>query len=224
MNSINCTRRQFVVGGTAFASFPASTALRAASSATPDVEHNVANYFAPLIARQDYSGFVILERAGRTLLSRGFGDTDGIGGAPHTADTLYATASIGKMFTRAAALALAGSGKLSLSDPVAKFVPAFPGGADVTVQNLADHKSGLARDLPPDTDLTKARSLAELVTMVAAMPTESKPGARFAYSNNGYRLLARIVELAGQGDYDNLVRELVFEPDSTGSPSTIRLE
>lgn len=203
-------RRQFVLTSTAAAAF--STRSGRALAAAPGVRDNVRRYLKPLVARNDYSGFVILERGGRTLISEGFGYADDRRRVRHSDDTHYFSASVGKMFTRSAILSLEKAGKLSRSDAIARFFPAFPSGGDITVQHLVDHVSGIARDLPPDTNLQQPRSLEQLVAIIASMPIEAKAGGTSAYSNNGYRLLARIIEIAGKGDFDSLIRETVLEP------------
>jgi CubicO group peptidase (beta-lactamase class C family) len=203
-------RRQFVVGAGACV---IAQPLFAAATATEDsVRENVSAYLKPLLARNDYSGFVLLERDGRTLLAEGFGFADDAQRVPHTADTHYGSDSVSKMFTRAAILSLERSGALNRNDRISRFLPEFPSGGAITVQQLIDHKGGIARDLPQDTDLRRPRSTQELVRLIATMPIESKPGERTSYSNNGYRLLARIIEVAARGHYDSIVRETVFEP------------
>lgn len=183
-----------------------------AYGASQSVAANVEAYLNPIVERRDYSGFVLMERDGRPLVSTGFGFADDKARIPHTADTHYASASVGKMFTQAAILSLEKAGKLNRGDSIARFLPHFPSASSISVQHLLDHRAGIARDLPPGTDLMRPRTLEELVRMIAAIPLEGKAGERSAYSNNGYRMLARIIELAGGGDYDSLVRETVFEP------------
>lgn len=204
-------RREFLsVTGAAGAALLVRPAL--AGAAASGVAANVAHYLTPLVERNDYSGFVLLERGGQTLISRGFGFADPATRTPHTADTRYATASVGKMFTRAAVLELEKVGKLRRADALAKYLPAFPSAATITIQNLVDHQSGLARDLPPDTGLLRPRTIDELIAIISKQPIEAKPGERTAYSNNGYRILAKVIEITGGGDFDSLIRELVFEP------------
>ena len=203
-------RRQFVLSSAAGAAFAATSARALATS--PHVPYNVRRYLAPLVARNDYSGFLIMERAGRTLIAEGFGYADDDARTPHTEHTHYASASTGKMFTHAAIIELEKAGRLSRGDTLAKYFPDMPAWAPVTISHLIEHKSGLARDFPPDTDLQKPRTTSEVVAIVAGMPVEAKPGEVYAYSNNGYRLLARIIEIAGGGEFDPLARELVFEP------------
>jgi CubicO group peptidase (beta-lactamase class C family) len=202
-------RRQFLIG---MGSTAIAVAARRATASPGDVEARAEAYLGPLVARKDYSGYVLLERTGQVLLSKGFGFADDAARRPHSADTHYASASIGKMFTHAAILSLEAARKLHRQDKIARFLPDFPSATSVTIQHLLDHRSGIARDLPQDTDLTRSRTLDELVRMIAGMPREAPAGERTAYSNNGYRVLARIVERAGGGDYDALVRETVFEP------------
>jgi CubicO group peptidase (beta-lactamase class C family) len=202
------TRRAFM--GSALAAGALPSALAAAPNSR--VAANVAAYLQPFVERRDFSGFVLLERGGSTLLSRGFGYADFEARRPNTADTGYMTASIGKLFTRAAVLELERQGRLAKADPLARFLPSFPNAQAITVQHLIDHQAGIARDLPPGTDLAQERSLDDLLAIIAAQPAIGKPGSDGGYSNNGYRLLAKVIEAAGRGSYDELVRELVFEP------------
>src|SRR5436309_2315987 len=137
-----------------------------------------------------WSGTVLVARAGKVLLQKGYGDVSA--GVASTPDTLYDLASLSKQITAAAVLRLAMQKKLDLDDPIAKHLAGVPPEhRDITIRHLLTHTSGFPRMGPggggPD--------LAKAVTRYLSGKTTSKPGRRFEYWNGGYALLAAIVEL-----------------------------
>lgn len=167
---------------------------------------------APYVVAKDFSGVVLMERGGEVVAERSYGAADVASGAPNTRDSRYVCSSIGKMFTRTAVLSLAAEGRLSLDDPFARFAPDFPNAANFTIGQLVEHTAGISRDLTLGEDVQRVLPVSDLVARVAAMPTVGAPGERYVYSNNGYRLLAYVIERAGGGDYGAIVRERVFTP------------
>ena len=116
-------------------------------------------------------------------------------------DTVYAIGSITKTFTAAAVLALADDGKLSLDDPLGRFVPAFPEpGRSATVRQLLSHTSGIrsVTSLGPRYWAQAGREIepADLVAIFANEPPDFPPGTAYRYSNSGYILLGLVVEKA----------------------------
>jgi CubicO group peptidase (beta-lactamase class C family) len=204
------SRRDFVATLTATATtlraFPAN-----ARFAIDPLAAKLDAYFERFVRARDFSGMILIER-GRQQLLRTWGRADFERGAPHTIHTRYAAESISKMFTHAAVLALQSSGKLQMSDPLARFIPDFPRAREITIRELVDHRAGISRDLAVSgADAVRTRNTAEVVDLIAR--TENgPPGKHESYSNNGYRILARVIELAGGGAFDGLVREVVFEP------------
>jgi CubicO group peptidase (beta-lactamase class C family) len=98
-----------------------------------------------------------------------------------------------------------------MRDPLARFVPDFPRASDITIRQLVDHQAGISRDLSlVGADATRPHSTSEIVAMIAR--TQNGEPGKESYSNNGYRILARVVELAGGGAFDDLVRALVLQP------------
>lgn len=204
-------RREFVAGLAASSAAWKAVPAWAAERASGQLSSRLDAYFDPFVKARDFSGIVLIERGGERLL-RSWGRADFRRAAPHTVHTRYAAESISKMFTHAAVLALQTAGKLDMSDPLAKYIPSFPRAGEITIRELVDHRAGISRDLPfVGADAAKRRTTAELVRLIAK--TENAlPGKESSYSNNGYRILARVIELAGGGPFDDLVRELAFEP------------
>lgn len=129
-----------------------------------------------------------------------------------TASTPMAVGSISKMFTAFAVLQLVEQGKVSLDGPVRAQLPEFvlddPRGAEITVRQLLDHTSGLPVPLvvPP------AKNPAERVDQLRGVALVTDPGSTYAYSNLGYQVAARLVEVVSDQDYATYLDQQVFAP------------
>jgi CubicO group peptidase (beta-lactamase class C family) len=140
------------------------------------------------------------------------------GARPHR-DTAYRIASCTKSFTAASVLTLRDAGRLSLDDPVTRFLPAFEAvqlpTADApvpTIRMLLTMSGGFPTD-DPWADRQESISAAQLDQLVrSGLSFEYVPGTGYAYSNLGYALLGRVVEeIAGQA-YRDVIRDLFLEP------------
>jgi CubicO group peptidase (beta-lactamase class C family) len=169
-----------------------------------------------------FSGSVIVIDGGKTVLEKGYGSADRKSGRKNTPDTLFRIGSISKQFTASAVLALVQDGKLSLQDPVAKFLPEFEKGSlekdgeSVTVHHLLSHTSGLAD--PRRTDAFKEAVWKEVIeptkqiAFIKGKPLTSKPGAEFGYLNFNFLLAALIVERVSGKPYEAYLKSRLFEP------------
>jgi CubicO group peptidase (beta-lactamase class C family) len=140
------------------------------------------------------------------------------GALPHR-DTAYRVASCTKSFTAAAVLSLRDAGRLSLDDPVTRFVPAFEAvqlpatdAALPTIRMLLTMSGGFPTD-DPWADRQESISAAQFTELVqSGLSFEYLPGAGYAYSNLGYALLGRVVEQAAGLSYREVIRDLFLEP------------
>lgn len=141
-------------------------------------------------------------RDGRVIYGRGYGMADLNQGVPITPSTVFYIASTSKQFTAMATALLAEQGKISLDDPIRKWVPELPAWADrITVRNLVHHTSGI-RDYLGLWGMS-GRSVADEIPEEVALDlirrqkaTDFEPGSRYSYSNSGYFLLSVIVKRA----------------------------
>jgi CubicO group peptidase (beta-lactamase class C family) len=112
-----------------------------------------------------------------------------------------------------AILQLQEQGRLKLSDAISRLLPDFPRGAEITIDNLLTHTSGIRdiNDLPDyDTFARNHHGLAELISKFAHLPLEFQPGTEYSYSNSNYNLLALIVEkVSGESYSDYLLQHVV---------------
>ena len=175
--------------------------------------------------RSRFSGVVRLERAGDVELCAAYGYADRAHGIANTVETLFATASGSKGLTALAVLGLVERGTLTLETPARSLLgddlPLI--GADVTVEHLLAHRSGIGDYLDEDGDgditdrvlrvpVSELAATEEFLTVLDGHPRVFRAGERFAYNDAGYVVLALLAERASGTDFHDLVRTTVCAP------------
>ncbi len=156
---------------------------------------------------------------GATVFSSAYGMADLEHGIALAPESILEPGSIAKQFTAAAVLLLAQQGKLSLDDPVRKYIPEVPDyGTPITIRHLINHTSGL-RDWgsvegiggwPRTTrEYTHAHVL-EIVSRQHAL--NYPPGAEYSYTNTGFNLAAILVSRVSGKSFPEFTREQIFAP------------
>lgn len=134
---------------------------------------------------------------------------------PLQTDSIFQVRSMTKTVTAAAALALCDDGRLSLDDPVTKYLPAFGNAAPFTIRHVLSHTSGMVDEEVPAAlvpALRRAQTLEEIVSVYARVPLVFAPGTRYSYSGAGYKTLGRLVEVVSGKSYDAFVEDRLFRP------------
>jgi D-alanyl-D-alanine carboxypeptidase len=136
-----------------------------------------------------------------------------------TVDTHFRIASVTKTMTAAATLLLAQNGKLRLDDPVSKYVPEVPNGANITIAQLLEMRSGLysftdAEAITNSLDNTPTRvwTPQQLLDIGFAHPPNFAPGAQYEYSNTNYVILGLIVERLEGKPLATVFEDRLFRP------------
>ena len=161
---------------------------------------------------------VIVTENGKTVYAAGRGLADIERKTPIGPSTIFRMGSITKQFTAAAVLRLAEQGKLSLDDPLSKFLPAYPApGTTATVRQLLNHTSGVMpyTNIPGwmvEAKTGKAYSTEQLIAEFKDLPAPSKPGEKWSYNNSGYVLLGAVLEKVTGKPWDQAVADLVTTP------------
>jgi CubicO group peptidase (beta-lactamase class C family) len=162
-----------------------------------------------------FSGVALLAQGDTTLLLQSWGLADREKQTPITPATRFNLASIGKLFTRAAIAQLAAQGKLSLDDKLSKYMPQFPHADEITIEMLAEHRSGVGDIFNAQynaMDHSKLRHNRDYLALIRDQPLWFPPGTSRRYSNGGYVLLGEVIAKAsGEDYYDYLARHL-FAP------------
>lgn len=157
---------------------------------------------------------VAIVRDGKIVLAKGYGK-QAIGGDPVGPDTAFSIGSVTKQFICAAALLLAEEGKLSLDDPVARYLPDLTRAGDIQVRRLMNHTSGYPDYYPldfVDRRMTKATTADEILANYAKGKLDFEPGARWSYTNTAYIALGRIIEKVSGMPLGTFLEQRIFGP------------
>jgi CubicO group peptidase (beta-lactamase class C family) len=168
---------------------------------------------------------VLVVRDGRVLFRRTYGLADMEDHVAATPATNYRLASVTKQFTAAAVLALAQDNRLSLDDPIRKWLPTLPEAAtSITIRHLLTHTSGLIdyEDVIPAGTSRQVHDIDVLHLLEAQHQTYFPPGTNYRYSDSGYSLLSLIVANASGRDFASFLRERIFLP--LGMQNTVAYE
>lgn len=127
---------------------------------------------------------------------------------------VFQIGSMTKQFTAIAILMLEEQGRLSIKDPVSKYIPDFPNGNNITIHHLLTHTSGIK-------DFTKMKAIRDiaqkemtpkmLVDFFKDEPVDFSTGEKFEYNNSGYVLLGYIIEQTSGLSYENFITENIFQ-------------
>ena len=139
---------------------------------------------------------------------------------PVTMHSLFSIGSIGKTFTATAIMLLQKDGKLSINDPIKKYLDLLPDGwKNITIKHLLTHTSGIkdyAHDFPGYTFIEKDRKQeiteAQFIQMATSLPLNFEPGERWAYSNSNFVLLGFIIHKTSGKTLPVFMKERVFDP------------
>jgi CubicO group peptidase (beta-lactamase class C family) len=168
---------------------------------------------------------VAVVQDGVPLFRRAYGLANVCARVAATTATNYRLASLTKQFTSASILLLAEDGRLSIDDPVRKWLPTLPTAADeIVIRHLLTHTSGLIdyEDVIPDGTTSPLSDADVLGLLEAENRGYFPPGAGYRYSNSGYSLLALIVGRASDRDFASFLRERIFQP--LGMQNTVAFE
>lgn len=181
---------------------------------------------------------VAITEQGRLVYAQGFGFADVEQRRRATPESLFRIASVSKPITAVAVLQLAERGRLSLEDRVfeiLKYEPFLEGGAtfderqrQVTIRHLLQHRGGWDRQQSIDPMFQSVRfaqllhvpppaAPRDIIRVMLGRRLDFDPGGRYAYSNYGYCLLGRVIEVVSGTSYEQYVRDQVLAPLGIGS-------
>ena len=139
--------------------------------------------------------------------------------APVTADTVFRIASMTKSFTALAIMKLRETGKVSLDDPVERYVPELKGlqyptsdSPRITVRQLLSHAGGFPEDNPWGDQQLAATEEEFSAMMRRGIPFSNAPGVAYEYSNYGFAILGRIVQNVSKLPYRQYIATEVLKP------------
>ena len=161
---------------------------------------------------------------GQTIKTAAYGQANLEWNIPATPDTVFEIGSITKQFTAACILILMQDGKLSLDDPISRYLTNTPAGwSDITIRHLLTHTSGITNYTGLDGfELSRHLTQAEFIAKIGGQPKLFAAGNRFSYCNTGYNLLGFIVENVSGQPYWDFLTARILQP--LGMTSTVKRE
>ena len=208
----------------------AGLGLMPAAQAQPRAPASLAESVQPFVDRQELAGAVMLVAdKGKVLAVEAVGSADVAAKRPMRADSMFWIASQSKPITAAALMLLVDEGKVSLDDPVEKYLPEFRGqmvvtekDADhvllrrpkhpITVRNVLSHTSGLPFKSAIEEPTLDRLPLADRVRSYAAAPLDFEPDSKYQYSNAGINAAARIIEVVTGTPFETFLDSRLLQP------------
>jgi CubicO group peptidase (beta-lactamase class C family) len=211
----------------------ATLAVRAvAAEDNPPASPEVTAALRPYLDSHKLAGVIglIADKTGKVHYRNLLGYAEVEAKKPIREDNMFWIASMTKMFAGASIMMLADEGKVSLDDPVTKFIPQLgkwmvvaekdethlllkPLVRPVTVRHVLSHTSGLTGSSElqqitgSDTTPLKARALSSVTG-----PLQWQPGDKYQYGNQGMNIAARIVEIVSGMAYEEFLQKRFFDP------------
>jgi D-alanyl-D-alanine carboxypeptidase len=199
--------RTFILATMLFASTHADAQAKSLDSAR--IKQIDADVGALLDRTKTPSAVIAIVLNDRIIYRKAYGFRDREHHLQADVDTFYEIGSITKQFTAAAILQLQEDGKLDIDDKVSKFIPDAPHASELTLRQLLSHTSGLAEyfDTPDiEHEATQPVTFAQLMARIADKPLSFAPDSRMSYSNTGYIILGRVIEIVSHQNYRDYIR------------------
>ncbi|MGI9103281.1 MAG: serine hydrolase domain-containing protein [Terriglobales bacterium] len=210
MNQSNQTSLRYLIGILSLC-FLVPYSVAQADSDVARIARRTDQWIKPYLAAGDFSGVILIAHGDKILFEKAYGKADVQRGVANRIGTRFRIASLSKTFTAAAIELLIAEGKLSLTDPLSKFVSGFANGDKINVEQLLTHRSGVG-ELDATDMYRECLSNEELIRRLQAAPALFPPGIRSQYSNEGYFLLAVILEKVSGMSYSTFLQHNVFGP------------
>lgn len=156
-----------------------------------------------------FSGAFLISQDGKVQLSKGYGYANREKAIRVNAQTPFSVASITKPFTATGILKLGQTHKLKVTDSITKYFSSVPfDKTGITIHHLLSHQSGLD-DLYAAAGITDRDEAVQKILMPKLI---AQPGQQYSYSNDGYALLAAIIEIVSGKTFAEFLREELFKP------------
>ena len=177
-----------------------------------EVASRIDAYVAPFVDAGHLSGTLLVARGDEVLYEKSWGLANREKGIAFDSQTPSCIASVTKPTTVILASRLIESGQIKLNDPVSKWIEDFPRGDEIQFQYLLYHRSGIPHRLTDASDENVPRTAADMVELARTCKFDFEPGRSYKYSSGGYAVLVRVLELASNKSYEQLLKETILDP------------
>jgi D-alanyl-D-alanine carboxypeptidase len=181
-----------------------------------DVQEQISTTVTQALTSLDVpSASIAIVKDGRIAYVHAYGDATLEPRAAARPEMRYSIGSISKQFTATAILMLAEQGKLSLDDPVSRFVPDLTRAKEVTIRELLSHTSGYQDYWPQDyvpPFMLEPVTAREILDRWARKPLDFDPGTQWQYSNTNFVIAGVIAEKVSGMPLLEFLSKKIFEP------------
>ena len=193
-------------------------------------KNSIAAALQPFIDNYSLAGAVTLVATKDKILdvtTVGFADV--VAQKPMQPDSLFWIASMTKPMTGAAVMMLVDEGRVSMADPVEKYLPEFKGqmviaeqdeqnvllkrpAHPITLGNVLSHTSGLPFNSRVEFPTADGLPLRTAVLSYAMMPLQQEPDTKYVYCNAGINIAARVLEVVTGQSYEKFLAQRILKP------------
>ncbi|KMQ65641.1 hypothetical protein ACM46_07140 [Chryseobacterium angstadtii] len=167
-------------------------------------------YFTALTDLGKFNGNVLVSQDGQILLDQSYNILGKANDLNVNQKSTFIIASVSKVFIKYGILKLAEQGKIKLSDHLNTFIPDFPAGNKISVENLLYHQSGLPREIK-DYEKYESLSLEKTIELAKAEKLQFEPGTNTLYSNVGYFILHYIIDKSAEKGYQHFIENEIIK-------------
>ena len=174
-------------------------------------------YLLKKTKENEFSGTVLIAKDGNPIFQKAYGHALKRFKVPNKVDTKFNLGSINKIFTSVAITQLMEKGKLSIDDPIGKYLDIFPQeiANKVTIRHLLNMRSGWGDYWANDYYLShrdRLRTVSDYMKFIKDIPLDFEPGTNFQHSNTGFEVAGAIIETVSGMDYFDYIKRNIFEP------------
>ena len=157
-----------------------------------------------------FSGAILVSKEGELIINKGYGLANKDSKSLNNPNTIFDIGSNTKQFTSTAILKLEEQNKLKVSDSLNKYFKNLPADKQsITIHQLLTHSAGFSESIGRDFSEISQQDFFEKLFKSKLL---SEPGEKYSYSNTGYSILGRIIELASNQSYEAFLQKHLFTP------------
>ena len=161
-------------------------------------------------SKNGFSGAIAVIENGQVIINKGYGEANRENKTLNNPNTIFDIGSNTKQFTATAILKLSELGKLKLTDSLSRFFKNIPENKQsITIHQLLSHSAGFVDAIGQDfSEISQEEFFQQLFSSKLLF----KAGEKYSYSNTGYSVLGRIIELVSNQSYEAFINKYLFTP------------
>ncbi len=175
------------------------------------------NQLSTKTENNEFSGVVLIAKDGKKIFHEAYGYASKAHKVKNALDTKFNLGSINKLFTSIGIAQLLEKGKLSIDDPIGKYLDIFPHeiASNVTVRQLLQMRAGWGDYWGNEYYLAhqnELRKVSDYMEFIKDLPLDFEPGTNFQHCNTCFEVLGALIEVITGMDYYDYIRENIYIP------------